>query len=39
MGWAERILGDKLNTKDIYIIQVPIYEHGGMVFPPAPFKK
>jgi hypothetical protein len=39
MGWAEKILGDKLSTKDIYIIQVPIYEYGGMVFPPAPFKK
>jgi hypothetical protein len=39
MGWAEKILDDKLSTKDIYIIQVPINEYGGMVFPTAPFKK
>jgi len=36
MGWAEKILGDKLSTKDIYIIQVTINEYGGMVFPPTP---
>jgi hypothetical protein len=39
MGWAKKILGDKLSTKDIYIIQVPINEYGEMVFQPAPFKK
>ena len=36
MGWAEKILGDNLSTKDIYFIQVTINEYGGMVFRPTP---
>ena len=36
MGWAERIFGDNLSTKDICFIQVTINEYGGMVFPRTP---
>jgi hypothetical protein len=36
MGWAEKILGDNLSTKDFYFIQVTINEYTGMVFRPTP---
>ncbi len=36
MGWAEKIFGGKLSTKDIYFIRVTINEYTGMVFRPTP---
>jgi hypothetical protein len=37
MGWAKKIFGDNLSTKDIYFIQVTINEYTGMIFRPTPF--
>jgi hypothetical protein len=37
MGWAEKIFGGNLSTKDIYFIQVTINEYTGMTFRPTPF--
>ncbi|HYA91851.1 MAG TPA: hypothetical protein VEK32_10180 [Thermodesulfobacteriota bacterium] len=36
MGWAKKVFGDNLSTKDIYFIQVTINEHTGMIFRPIP---
>ncbi len=36
MGWAEKIFGDKLSTKDFYFIQVTINEYTGMISRPTP---
>jgi hypothetical protein len=35
MGWAEKIFGDNLSTKDFYFIQVTINEYTGMIFRPT----
>jgi hypothetical protein len=36
MGWAEKVLGDNLSTKDIYFIQVTINEYTGKIFRATP---
>jgi hypothetical protein len=36
MGWAEKLLGDNLSTKDIYFIQVTINEYTGKIFRATP---
>ena len=36
LGWADKIFGNKLSTKDIYFIQVTINENTGMIFRPTP---
>jgi hypothetical protein len=35
--WGKSILGDDLNTRDIYFIQVTINEDTGEIFRPTPY--
>ncbi len=37
MGWAEKIFGRSLNTRNIHFIQVTINEYTGNVSRPTPF--
>ena len=35
--WAETVLGNSLNNKDIYFIKITINEEEGNIFRPTPF--
>ena len=37
MGWAEKMFGNILSTRDIYFIQVTINEYTGNIFRPTTF--